>query len=344
MKIKLELRDKKYEGNVEEVKEPTSYYLIRAENEYEVFDVIDRVKHWIQNPETAQILNYDLNTTTVMSLDKVNYFITGDTFNMIGEAERPRDIYFPDEPEPEKDVIKILFAYTGKLVPLVKDLGFTAYQDYGKSIATGKKHLKAAKASGMKYMPTLPDKASEAEIKERINAYKDHPAYWGILSFDDADFRTFKRHWTPDDMRRVYNDIKKYDEEHPVCGTVCHGASRTDDSWIKYLAIDAFDVLFYEIYVYRTTIPDPDEWLKYMYDRLNDYPQLQDKIIIPLVPTFERTYGKEAFTDPTGHIWDMYEYSKGRLGGKKSSGCYDWECISRYKKYHPEIKQINQDL
>jgi len=341
MKIKLELNEKKYEGEVEEV--ITDVLLIRAVDEYEVFVVLEGIKHWIQNKETADTLNYDLSTTKVMSLEAVNIYPTGDTFNMVGEPERPRDIYFPDEPDepkPEKDVVKVLFAYTGKLVPQVKDLGFNVFQDYGKSTATWLRHLDDARALGIRCLPTLPDNASEAQIKERINAYKNHPAYWGVLSFDDADYRCALGHWTLDDMRRVYNDIKKYDETHPICCSVCHGANREDDSWTKYLAIDAFDVFFYEIYVYRENIPDPDEWLKYMYDRLGQYPALKDKRVIPIIPTFERG----VFTDPTGHIWDMYKYSKERLDGKLSCSCYDWQGIREESKYHPEIKRINEDL
>lgn len=96
MKVKLELDEKKYEGEVEEV-EKIEDYLIQAENEPEVFVVLDRVKHWIQNPETAKELNYDIYKREILSLDRVNYFITGDTFNTIGEPERARDIYYPEE-------------------------------------------------------------------------------------------------------------------------------------------------------------------------------------------------------------------------------------------------------
>lgn len=350
MKLKHDLPNelelgRAYEFKLEEVggevKIPPDGTLLREKTGYKVWWMKKGLRRWITVQTIFDKMAQDLGFTGKdILIIEPSWDYDPTMLNDIPEGKHI--IEWPEnqpEPEPE-DIAKILFAYTGDLVPLVKKLGFTVYQDYGKSIATGLRHLNAAQASGMRYMPTLPDKASETEIKERINAYKNHSAYYGILSFDDADYRCALGHWTPDDMRRVYDTIKKYDEKHPVWCTVCHGASREDDSWQKYLAIEGFDAFGSEIYVFKKNIPDPWEWLKYMYDRLNDYPLLQDKIVIPIIPTFKRG----VFTDPMGNITRMYEYSKERLGGKKSCACYDWQDLRDYRRYDPEVKQINADL
>ena len=97
MKVKLELDNKKYEGEVEEIVETEEALLLQVDGEKEVFVILDNVKHWIQNMETAEALNYDVSKRKQVPLVELNWYKTGDTFNMIGEPERARDIYYPEE-------------------------------------------------------------------------------------------------------------------------------------------------------------------------------------------------------------------------------------------------------
>ena len=100
--IKLTLGGVEYVGEVEKQEGFKEAELIRVHTEPEVFDVIGNFKYWIQNPETARSLNYDLNRVTLCTLDEANRWKTGDTLNMTTEPTlKARDIYYPEEePEP----------------------------------------------------------------------------------------------------------------------------------------------------------------------------------------------------------------------------------------------------
>ena len=290
---------------------PPDKTVLRGKTDYKVWLMRRGKKCWLITQEIFDKAGLDLGFTGA----DIKIVEPGWEYDptMLSDIPQGKDIIeWPEkeEPEPEEDKIKMLYAFTGKNYSQFGGLGFNVFQDFGKSKETCKAHLNAAQSMGMRYLANLPDYAKEAEIKDRVEAYRGHLALYGYLAYDDADLNCSKGLCTPDDMRRSYENIKKYDEVHPVCASVCHGKNREDDSWVKYLAIDAFDVLFYEIYVFRTNIPDPWEWLKYMYDRLDHYSAaLEGKRIIPIIPTFQRGM----FTDPTGSIVRMYEYSKERL-------------------------------
>ena len=96
MKLKIELDSRKYEGEVEEIIEAEEPLLLQAHNEPEVFVILDNVKHWLQNPETAEALNYDIYKRKQEPLVELNWYKTGDTLNTTTKpTKRARDIYYP---------------------------------------------------------------------------------------------------------------------------------------------------------------------------------------------------------------------------------------------------------
>lgn len=97
MKIKLELGEKKYEGEVEVIEEEK---LLQASGEPEVFLSKDGIKCWLENEVTA--VHYAgtgwMGKIIRMPLAELNKkYPTGDTLNVLGEPTRARDIYYPPE-------------------------------------------------------------------------------------------------------------------------------------------------------------------------------------------------------------------------------------------------------
>ncbi|TET69774.1 MAG: hypothetical protein E3J56_09105 [Candidatus Aminicenantes bacterium] len=120
-------------GQTSEVTE--SYLLLQTQGEPEVFVIIDKVKHWIQNSKTAQVLGYDLLKRKIVSLDVLNKYPTGETLNRDPNepTRQPRAIYFlKPKPYPFKGLRGLL---TLKPLPKnaqqVEDLGFNAVMHYG---------------------------------------------------------------------------------------------------------------------------------------------------------------------------------------------------------------------
>ncbi len=114
MKVRFEPNEfeigKEYRGKMVEVSESTKHLLLQAHKEPEVFVVLDNVKHWLQNPETAKALNYNVSKRQGVTLVEINWYKTGDTFNMFGEPKKARDIYFPSE-EPEEPEVPVCKAW-----------------------------------------------------------------------------------------------------------------------------------------------------------------------------------------------------------------------------------------
>ena len=321
----------------EKVSIPPDGTVLRKKGDYKVWWMEEGKRRWITTMEVFNKMAKDLGFTS----NDILIIQPGWEYDPTRLEDIPEGKPIEDWPEPEEDIIKMIFAYfpmSGGKLSLAKQLGFNTMQAYPKSNAFWKEQLDIAASLGMRCLITLPDNATATEVKNHVLVHKNHKALWGWLTFDDADYRCALGHWTKDDMRRVYNLVKKYDEKHPVAVSACHGASGQDHDWNKYLAFDAFDVLFYELYAYRDSIPEPEKWLKWMFDRLADYAQLQEKRIVPIVPTFERGI----FDDPTGKIWPVYEMARERLG-RKSCAMYDWDGIVARQKYRLEVKRINQD-
>ena len=325
---------------------PPDGSLLRAKDDYKVWWMQDGKRRWITSPEVLTKMEKDLGFVAWRDTLIVELGWKYDPTRLEDIPEgKPINDWPEEEPEPEpEDVVKMIFAYLpmGSMqLPQANELGFNAMQAYPKSNEFWTGHLNMAAGLGMKCLITLPDNATLREVEDHVPVHRNHKALWGWLTFDDADWRCCKGDWTLDDMRRVYNLVKKYDDKHPVAVSATHGCSDVDHDWNKYLAFDAFDVLLYELYPYREgwTEEASEKWLTWMFDRLQDYPQLEGKRIIPIIQTFERGI----FDDPAGKIKYVYEIAKDRLG-RKSCACYDWDGIVNYEKYRPEVKEINQDL
>ena len=150
MKIKFEPNmfevGKEYHGKVVEVSEPVTDLLLQAHSEPEVFVVLNNMKHWIQNPETAIALNYDIYKREMVTLREINEYSTGDTILWDAEKEesvvgkRARDIYYPEESVPisqleemrDKRVILTLNPLPSKAQMI--DLGFNGQMPYAGSV------------------------------------------------------------------------------------------------------------------------------------------------------------------------------------------------------------------
>lgn len=339
---------KAYEFKLEKVGDgviiPPDGTLLRKKDDYKVWWMQGEKRRWIATLEVFKKMEKDLGFTNAdILIIEPGWKYDPTTLEDIPEG-KPIEDWPEDEPELEpEDVVKMILAYLpmGSMrLEQAKELGFNSMHSYTKNNDFWRDHLNYAASLGMRCLITLPDNATAREVEDHVPVHRNHAGLWGWLTFDDADWRCSKGDWTLDDMRRVYNDVKRYDDKHPVALSVCHGASDEDHDWNKYLAFDSFDVLFYQLYAYKGQyIPDPEKWLKWMFDRLADYPQLEGKRIIPVIQTFERGI----FDDPTGKIKHVYEMARERLG-RKSSSCYDWDGLVNYAKYHPEVKQINGDL
>ena len=123
-------------GKILEITE--SYLLLQAQGEPEVFVVIDKIKHWIQNPKTARVLRYDLSKRKIVSLDELNKYPTGKTFNRDPSepTREPRDIYFPKpKPYPFKGLRGLLTLNPlPKNAQQIEDLGFNAVMPFGRLV------------------------------------------------------------------------------------------------------------------------------------------------------------------------------------------------------------------
>lgn len=289
MKLKLELDEKKYEGDVEEIIDVSkNYYLIQAHNEPEVFVVIDRVKHWVQNPETAQALEYDLSTRTIMSLDKVNYFITGDTFNMIDEPERARDIYYPEpeKPYPFKGLRGLLTLNPVPSGQLVKDLGFNAIMQY--------------------------TNVTPGWNRDLITTWIDDKT---ILRFtgDEPDCRSED----PDKVFQKYVDMKNESPDIPVglnlcsdigCGRegTCGSVKEYQKKWIEIA--NKIDYVSINIYPYRSDWPDPIAKMERFYNFW------KDNISVPIIPVIQAHWITDGLTQPNPSEQVKFWVNKGLTG------------------------------
>ena len=139
MKIKFEPNEfivgEEYHGKIVEIGGQGEQLILRAYSYNEIFLIEDGIKHWLQNPQTAThhcgadwIKKYQTR-----SLDEINKYPTGETYNVIGEPQKAPDVYYP---EPKKPYIfrgmRALLTLNPKPAnaQIMKDLGFNVLIPY----------------------------------------------------------------------------------------------------------------------------------------------------------------------------------------------------------------------
>ena len=262
MKVKLELDNKKYEGEVEEIVETEEALLLQADGEKEVFVILDNVKHWIQNMETAEALNYDIYKRKQVPLVELNWYKTGDTFNMIGEPERARDIYYPkpEKPYPFKGLRGLLTLKPKPAKQQIIDTGFNAIMPYSGSVDWNGDYIS-------------------------IPANRPGPV---ILRFTGDELDCWQR--DPGKEYQKYLDMKDETPDIMVginleggigCGLKdgCSSVAEYHDKMIELA--NKVDYVSLNVYPYREDWPDPLEKMESFYNFW------KDNITVPIIPVIQ---------------------------------------------------------
>lgn len=282
-----------------------SYLLLQAKGEPEVFVVIDKVKHWIQNPKTAQVLGYDLLKRKIVSLDVLNKYPTGETLNRDPNepTRQPRDIYFlKPKPYPFKGLRGLL-----TLNPLpknsqqVEDLGFNAVMRYGPLVSDWKGNVICRGVSSRNPM---------------ILRYKG----------DELDCRK----QDPQTHLDIYKRMKKETPDVPVgivlcseigCGIKGTAGSREEyqREWIE--VANQVDAVMITIYPYREDWPNTLE-------KMAEFEKFwKENIKIPIIPIIQAHWNRPHQIQPNvmeqvkfwverGYGYVVYPWDNGYSGVK----------------------------
>lgn len=239
MKIKLELGEKKYEGEVEDVCELLKI-LVKAYAEPEVFLKKEGEKCWLQNPATAvEYAGKDwIQKIERMPLDELNErYPTGDTLNALGEPKRARNIYYP------KAVKAYMFKGMRALLTLnpkptngqiMKDLGFNTLIPYAGSVSGWDgDEMRTSPGKQVKYMftgdePDCNKKDPQAELRKLQRMKEDNPGIPVGFCLCQAI----------------------------GCGhSYCGGVQETIDAWME--VANQADFVMCGVYPYRKGVDDP---------------------------------------------------------------------------------------
>ncbi len=309
---------------------PIDGSLLRVEGNPKVFWMQNRERRWIETGEIFRKMEIDLGFTQAgIQLIKgwqMETIPLGKTITQWPESGL----------DPETEVDKFILGYLPQQqynmrLPEAKGLEFGVIHSHKWELDFIEQQLDLCESLGLKYVMQVRDgetMPNEIDIKTPVMAFKDHPAYWGVNTIDDFDWREYI---TRERQRIIYDWVKTYDTAHPVSIT---GA---DWKWEEFYERDGFDVLFYQVYAYRTSLDDPDAWLNYMVTRLDNY-DLSGKRVIPIIQSF----GPRGNFWLTAHIEHTYDLVNRKLD-IKSVGCWDWEGIAKHPEFHNDIIEINSD-
>ena len=218
---------KDFTAKLVEVSEPVSQLFLQAINEPEVFVILDNVKHWIQNWDTAVALEYNLSTRKYVTLEEINKYKTGKTLNEVGDPEKPRDIYFPEEPPPV-DGMKAVWANRVNLKEISK-AGFDtmiSFNFWTRTYDQQWETLEQAKIYGVKIIPVLHGllkDSSYAELETLINRWKKNPWIEGWLLYDEPGLHGIPTTKQVED----YNRVKRLDSTHTIYMTYIAGREKS---------------------------------------------------------------------------------------------------------------------
>jgi len=254
---------------------PETFLLLQAHGEPEVFVIIEGIKHWIQNPKTASILGYDVSKRKIVSLDEVNKYPTGETFNKDRKVStcEARDIYFPEKlkPYPFRGLRGLL---TLNPKPengqVVEDLGFNAV---------------------MPYVGVVPGwKGDLISVPDRDNVIL-------LFTADEPDCRK----QNPEVHLNRYKMMKDETPDIPVGLVLCpdigcgfeyeiNGRMIVKEDWLK--VANQVDFVMCGIYTYHERYPDAMKELEKMEKRL------RHELKVPLIPILQAHWG---ITAPDGN-------------------------------------------
>ncbi len=315
---------------VEEFPLPVDGSLLRAKNGYKVYWMQDGKRRWVETGDVFDImaaaLGFSRNDIQPIELWKLKTIEEGKTISRWPEVGAGLD--------PETRIDKIIHAYVPEQtynmrLPQAKELGFNMFFSHKIELDFWETHLEIARKLGMKAIVHVIESPDRARMKACIDNVKDHPACYAYGTMDDIHWREFPK----DKQRAIYDLIKELDPSKPV---VVAGA---DWKWEEFFEPRAWDILLYEIYAYKKTVVDPDEYLRWMCDRLGDY-DLTGKRVIPLLQTFGPRGAEDFWLKP--EIERSYGIVSEKLG-VKSSGCWDWKDIAKKPEFQKEVKIINAD-
>jgi len=270
--------------------------LYQAIGEPEVFIIENDEKHWLENPETAVDYagtDWINKIDKSMMVDELNEkYPTGETYNVLGEPTRARDIYYPEEPEPEKPYpfkgIRGLLTLKPKpSKQQIVDLGFNTIMPY-----SGNVDWKG----------------------DYISIPKDRPGKV-ILRFtgDEPDCRG-------KDPDRIYQEYLRMKAETPnipvglnLCDDIGCGKKGTSDSIKKYQEkwieiANKVDYVSLNNYPYRTDWPDP---LAKMEEFYNFW---KANLTIPFIPMIQAHWITAGLTKPNPSEQVKFWFSKGITG------------------------------
>jgi len=104
--------------------------LIKSREHKEIFELDNGVKRWIENWNTFVYLGHKIEDVEIIPLQKLKVYPVGSTktwktVTIIIEGKKPKDIFYPDEPEVEIRKISILGTCLPGCESMMEDLRFT---------------------------------------------------------------------------------------------------------------------------------------------------------------------------------------------------------------------------
>jgi len=295
MKVKLVIPEeieigKNFTARVEEIVETEEALLLQAHNEPEVFVILKNVKHWLQNPETALALNYDIYKRKMVTLEQLNEYPTGDTFKKIGEPKRARDIYYPStEPvckawRPDRRGIISIGTGEGSM-PSVENtkklcniwLPFKTYSSFMEQI--GKTGIEAI------FMHTKRDEnrfnvAGYLAVEEPLSKPSGKP----IGEPDDGKVTDSNTIWG-----RINTFRRKTNKPIGILDNDVHFRVWSKECKRHLEIYKAVDFLMSELYPYHTQVEDPIERMENSYKWIAEFSEKYDK---PFIVIAQATYGE----------------------------------------------------
>ena len=321
---------------------------IKCSQHNEIFEVNEQgQKQWIENWETYLYLGYKKveDEVDIISLEDLRAYPVGKTkivktVTEIREGNKPRELFYPDEPEVIIRKISILGTCLPGCEAMMKDLGFT--HAYGNRY--GWPDYDLVESLGMKVFVNIRGEngiPTDEEIEYYVNLWKDRPGcggYWSDTLGHEPDICNHPM----EDRIRFYNTVRKYDPDiinHPVMEM--YDLTEYEDfpdgqypGWKNAYNEEVADLILFDCYVFNQS----DEKMR------DDIIMFHNKFTEKYCKNIQVIPQLNAFNYRPGSIRVAYETWKELLGDKIGIAYYKDENIRKNEEMQSEIKEVNEEI